>query len=152
MLNTAQPGELEQIPLTNYLWAELRWAARAEGVVHLEDLLLRRVRLGLLRPDGGTGIMTRIRSICQPELGWNDSRWREEEEAYLSLRAHYYGLPPRDTIPSWEPGPRAASQLQISVRKEHDWRIWTGVFSATFVVLLASLTLLFSRRLLRRPA
>jgi len=31
----------------------LRWAARAEAVSHLDDLLLRRVRLGLLLPGGG---------------------------------------------------------------------------------------------------
>jgi glycerol-3-phosphate dehydrogenase len=40
------------IPNTNVLWAELRWAARSEGVVHLDDLLLRRVRLGLLLAAG----------------------------------------------------------------------------------------------------
>ena len=43
------------IPGTETLWAELRWAARAEAVVHLEDLLLRRTRLGLLLRGGGAG-------------------------------------------------------------------------------------------------
>ncbi len=50
LLAAAEPGELEMIPGTRDPWAALRWAARAEGVVHLEDLLLRRVRLGLLLP------------------------------------------------------------------------------------------------------
>ena len=67
------------------LWAELRWAARAEGVVHLEDLLLRRVRLGLLLPQGGLPQMERIRSTVQAELGWDDPRWAAEVERYASL-------------------------------------------------------------------
>jgi glycerol-3-phosphate dehydrogenase len=67
------------------LWAELRWAARNEAVVHLEDLLLRRVRLGLLLPQGGLSIIEKIRLIVQPELRWTDGRWDEEIAAYLAL-------------------------------------------------------------------
>lgn len=64
----AKPGEMKLIPGTQILWAELRWAARAEGVVHLEDLLLRRVRLGLFLPQGGRALLPQIRAMCQPEL------------------------------------------------------------------------------------
>lgn len=85
IFSVAEPGELENIAETPYLWSELRWAARAEGVVHLDDLLLRRVRLGLLLPDGARHQMDRIRKIAQPELGWDDERWREEEQNYLQL-------------------------------------------------------------------
>jgi len=67
------------------LWAELRWAGRNEAVVHLEDLLLRRVRLGLLLPQGGLTIIEKIRLIVQPELRWTDRRWDEEIEAYSAL-------------------------------------------------------------------
>jgi len=81
----AQQGELESIAETPLLWAELRWAARAEGVVHLDDLLLRRVRLGLLLPNGGLDEIKRIRSIVQPELEWNDARWDQEIEEYTQL-------------------------------------------------------------------
>lgn len=98
----AEPGELEPIPGTRTLWAELRWAARAEGVVHLDDLLLRRVRLGLLLPEGGAGQMARIRAICQPELGWNDARWESEEAAYRALWRAAYSLPERALIPDWQ--------------------------------------------------
>ncbi|MBF3046433.1 FAD-dependent oxidoreductase, partial [Pseudomonas aeruginosa] len=35
------------------LWAELAFAAEAELVLHLDDLLLRRTRIGLLLPEGG---------------------------------------------------------------------------------------------------
>ena len=75
------------------LWAELRWAARAEGVVHLGDLLLRRVRLGLLLPRGGLGHMATIRAIVQPELGWDDCRWSAELVAYMRQWRDFYSLP-----------------------------------------------------------
>ena len=85
MLQQANEREREIIPGTGILWLELRWAARQERVVHLEDLLLRRVRLGLLAPDGGSGLMEHIREIVQPELGWDDSQWENEAGRYLKL-------------------------------------------------------------------
>jgi glycerol-3-phosphate dehydrogenase len=88
----AQPGELEQIEHTPYLWSELRWAARDEGVLHLEDLLLRRVRLGLLLRDGARDLLPRIKEIAQPELGWDDQRWDAEQRAYLELWENAYKM------------------------------------------------------------
>jgi glycerol-3-phosphate dehydrogenase len=80
------PGkDLEPIGDTIYSWAELRQAAREEGVVHLDDLLLRRLRLGLLAPNGGLDQMERIRSMVQSELGWDDVRWLAEEQSYAEL-------------------------------------------------------------------
>lgn len=87
------PEELVVIPGTHTLWAELRWAARAEAVNHLDDLLLRRVRLGLLLPTGGLRWAQRIRAICQPELGWDDARWTREEAAYRELWRTAYAPP-----------------------------------------------------------
>jgi glycerol-3-phosphate dehydrogenase len=91
LLKAAQPGELEAIDGSMALWAELRWAARDEGVVHLDDLLLRRVRLGLLLPQGGLALMDRIRAIAQPELGWNDEKWLKEVDDYTHLWNQCYG-------------------------------------------------------------
>jgi len=93
LVDAAQDGELEQIPGTDTLWAELRWAARAEAVEHLDDLLLRRTRIGLLLRGGGAGHMERIRAICQAELAWNDARWEREQAAYAALWARHYSLP-----------------------------------------------------------
>jgi glycerol-3-phosphate dehydrogenase len=94
LLASAQPGELETIaPLAN-IWAELRWAARQEGVLHLDDLLLRRVRLGVLLPNGAVDLLPRIRKIVQPELGWDDQRWQSEEKAYLDIWKTYYSPNP----------------------------------------------------------
>lgn len=89
----AQAGELSTIPGTETLWVELRWAARTEAVVHLQDLLLRRTRLGLLLRGGGMEHLARIRAICQGELGWSDARWAQEQSDYLALWQQQYSLP-----------------------------------------------------------
>jgi len=102
LVTIALPDELALIPNTQTLWAELRWCARAEGVIHLEDLLLRRTRIGLLLPNGGAEYLPRIRQICQRELGWDDAKWEAEEQAYITLWNQHYSLPPRDTIPNWD--------------------------------------------------
>ena len=93
VLAAAKPGELERIPGTETAWAELRWAARAEQVQHLEDLMLRRTRLGLQLRGGGLAHLGRIRTICQKELGWDDQRWEAEQTAYLALWNAHYSLP-----------------------------------------------------------
>jgi glycerol-3-phosphate dehydrogenase len=93
LIAAAQPGELELIPGTQTFWAELRWAARSEAVLHLEDLMLRRTRLGLQLRAGGEAELPRIRSICQCELGWSDARWGESQDAYLALWKSNYSLP-----------------------------------------------------------
>jgi len=97
----ARPGELERVPGGPCLWAEVRWAARAEGVVHLDDVMLRRTRLGLLLPEGGAALLETIGEICQCELGWDDARREEEEAAYRELWRRCYGLPEPETIPDW---------------------------------------------------
>ena len=74
-------------------WAELRQAARAEAVVHLEDLLLRRVRLGILAENGGQAALPGIRAAVAAELGWDDVRWAAEEAAYRATWARCYAPP-----------------------------------------------------------
>jgi glycerol-3-phosphate dehydrogenase len=83
----AETDATERVPLggTPYSPAELRWAARHEHVVHLDDLLLRRTRLGLVAPGGGQALLPQVRAACQAELGWNDEMWQEKERRYLAL-------------------------------------------------------------------
>ncbi|PTQ89419.1 glycerol-3-phosphate dehydrogenase/oxidase [Agitococcus lubricus] len=84
--------ELVFIPETYTLWAELRWALRYEQVVHLDDLLLRRSRLGLLLVDGGLHHIERIKAIALAE-GWTESYWQSELARYQSIWQRYYSLP-----------------------------------------------------------
>lgn len=107
LVEAARPGELEHVPGTSTLWAELRWAARAEGVVHLQDLLLRRVRVGLLLPDGGEDHLESVRAICAEELGWDEHRWKDEANRYLHLWQNHYGPPPEGGVPAQAEPPAA---------------------------------------------
>ena len=102
LVAAAQPGEMRTIPGTPVLWAELRWAARAESVLHLDDLLLRRVRLGLFLPYGAADLLPAVRQVCQPELGWDNARWYAEEQAYYQLVQRCYSLPALEAIPDWK--------------------------------------------------
>ncbi|HYO49447.1 MAG TPA: glycerol-3-phosphate dehydrogenase/oxidase [Chloroflexia bacterium] len=101
MAEAAREGEWEVVPQTHTLWAEVRWAARAEAVVHLEDLMLRRTRLGVLLPRGGEALLPQIGAICREELGWEDARWEAEAAEYMALWNASYSLPERATIPDW---------------------------------------------------
>ena len=92
LIDGAGAAELETIPGTRTLWAELRYAAQNEAVVHLEDLMLRRTRIALLLENGGTAILPKIRTICQPLLGWDDEKWRREEQDYLETWQRSYGV------------------------------------------------------------
>lgn len=79
----ASPEDLNPIPDTETLWAELPFVAAHEQVRHLDDLLMRRVRIGLMTPEGGKEHLRRIRSLCESSLPWDDKRWEEEINAYL---------------------------------------------------------------------
>lgn len=94
VLASARASELVLIPGTLNPWAELRYAARAGGIQHLDDLLLRRVRLGVLLPRGGLDHLQRIRAVVQPELGWDDARWQAELDRYMELWQRYYSPAP----------------------------------------------------------
>ena len=120
----AQPGELDIIPGTQTVWAELRWAARAEAVVHLEDLLLRRVRLGILLPEGGAALLPRVQAICQAELGWDDGRWQTEQAAYLALVRGCYSVPEAALVPDWRALLREVKQATRTEEAEEKGGGW----------------------------
>jgi glycerol-3-phosphate dehydrogenase len=90
----AKAAELQPITGTSTLWIELTIAAQHEAVVHLDDLLLRRTRLGLLLPHGALDLMSDIQSLCAPYLDWNAQRWEAEIERYRQLITAHYQLPP----------------------------------------------------------
>jgi len=93
LADAAEEGELAYIPHTQTTWAELRWAARWEKVEKLEDLMLRRVRLGLLMEEGGAAILDEVETICRPELGWSQARWETEVANYHKLWRSSYSIP-----------------------------------------------------------
>ena len=95
LLELAHDDDLAYVTDSNTIWAEIRFAAHYEQVIHLDDLLLRRTRLGLILPDGAMSplISNRIKQICQQELGWDEQKWQKEVERYQDLWQRYYHLP-----------------------------------------------------------
>ena len=71
--------------------------AQHESVHHLDDLLLRRTRLGLVRPQGAQALLPRIQPLIQSELAWDDARWQQEVMRYQAIISAYYQVPPEAT-------------------------------------------------------
>ena len=92
-----QTRSIEEMSLagTRYSVARARWAARHEQVVHLDDLMLRRTRLGLVTPEGGRELLPKLAAVCREELKWTDEQWREEEQRYLRIWARDHAPVPR---------------------------------------------------------
>ena len=95
LLELAHDEDMAYVTDSNTIWAEIRFAARHEQVIHLDDLLLRRTRLGLILPHGAMTplISTRLKQICQQELGWDEQKWQQEVVRYQDLWQRYYHLP-----------------------------------------------------------
>ena len=93
-LVASPPAEYQPISGYGASLADLRWVMRHESVHHLDDLLLRRTRLGLVVPEGGSAFLAHIRPFVQEELNWTASRWDEEAARYLAGWKKTYGVPP----------------------------------------------------------
>ncbi len=97
IVKTANAEDLTTIAGTHTLWAELPYVAQNEQIRHLGDLMLRRVRIGLLTPDGGKAYLKRIQRLCKKAVPWDRRRWREEISIYLAQWNHAHALPIRRT-------------------------------------------------------
>lgn len=84
---------LNTISYSKHLWAELVWAAKYEQIQHLDDLLLRRTRLGNVLPNGAVDHLVNIKNICGKELGWSEEKWHQEVCRYQYIWQQYYSLP-----------------------------------------------------------
>ncbi|KZL05418.1 Aerobic glycerol-3-phosphate dehydrogenase [Pseudovibrio axinellae] len=77
----------------SYLWAELEWAAMHEDVVHLDDLLLRRTRIGLVLYEGGKALTGELEAGLRDKLGWSMEKWQDEWSRYQKIWQDHYSLP-----------------------------------------------------------
>jgi len=62
--------------------AEVRAHCRWNAVLHLEDLLLRRVRLGMWDPETAVAVLPALRPVLRRELGWSYKDWQREREQF----------------------------------------------------------------------
>ena len=95
-----QPELADKVMTSDTIFAELVYACETQSVAHLDDLLLRRTRLGLVLPKGGASVMDRIKSVCFDILPWDDIEWQREVDRYLSIIATHYSLPESQDKPS----------------------------------------------------
>lgn len=93
ILNSPNKDDLTFVPGTSTLWAEIAYVAANEQVKHLSDLILRRVRIGLLLPNGGMAHFERIEKLCKSALSWDDSRWNIETKRYIEEWQDHYAPP-----------------------------------------------------------
>jgi glycerol-3-phosphate dehydrogenase len=84
----ADPGLAE--PLADghpYLRAEVAYAVTHEDALHVEDVLMRRVRLFIESADSGTGVADEVSAIMGRLLGWSRRKRAAEARRYLELVA-----------------------------------------------------------------
>ncbi|MVA76928.1 FAD-dependent oxidoreductase [Auraticoccus sp. F435] len=77
-------------PLTRapaYLRVEVAFAVQYEGSLHLEDILLHRLRIDHEARDRGLSAVDEVLAIAVPLLGWDEDRQRAEVEAYRARLA-----------------------------------------------------------------
>lgn len=60
------------------LWGELPFVSADPSIRHLDDILLRRVRMGMVLRNGGADLLPRIEPLIRPVLRWSEAQWREE--------------------------------------------------------------------------
>ena len=65
-----------------FLRAEVAWAVTHEGAAHLDDVLLRRVRLDIEHRDRGLGAAAEVLAVMAPLLGWSAAEVETERAAY----------------------------------------------------------------------
>ncbi len=76
---------LEPLPVADsYLKAEVVYATREEGALHLEDVLVRRSHINIEVQDRGRAAAPVVADLMAKELGWSDEQRDAELEAYLT--------------------------------------------------------------------
>lgn len=70
-----------------YMGADVAFACRYEGALHLEDILIQRVRLNSTTPDRGASAVDEVAAIAAPLLGWDADRTQAEKANYKARAA-----------------------------------------------------------------
>jgi len=67
-----------------YLKVEAAYAAAAEGALHLEDILARRMRISIEYPHRGVDCAREVAEVVAPILGWSAEDIDREVATYLA--------------------------------------------------------------------
>ena len=85
---------LAALPDGQQLLGQLQWVLDNEMVVHLDDLLLRRTRIGNLISNGGRNQLPEWQALICSALEWDEARWQRELTRYGEIIDQYYSVPP----------------------------------------------------------
>lgn len=89
-LGESRPEERRPLlPGSDLSLAEVRVHLRYGAMVHLGDLLLRRVRAGLWQPALAAELPALLRPLLREELGWDGARIAAEEESFAAELAAF---------------------------------------------------------------
>jgi glycerol-3-phosphate dehydrogenase len=67
-----------------YLKVEAAYAAAAEGALHLEDILARRMRISIEYPHRGVDCAREVAEVVAPMLGWSEADIKREVDIYTA--------------------------------------------------------------------
>jgi len=98
LVGMSDTEDLRRIPELKSHWAELAFNARREQVEHLDDLLLRRTRLGMLLADGGLSEIDKVKQLTQGELPWTEEEWQGEISRYQEIYRKAYSPNPESSM------------------------------------------------------
>ena len=93
LANDSSLEDQQNLGDTEFSLAECRWAVQHEAVEHLDDLLLRRTRLGMCLPNGGINLYPALKDIFLSNGSWDDERWQKEVNRYEKIWKNHYSLP-----------------------------------------------------------
>ena len=80
LIRGASREELEGLDeMPDLCRAEIREYLRHGAVLHLDDLFIRRLRVGMWQPALVPCLLPRLEDLIRHETGWDHRRWREEE-------------------------------------------------------------------------
>ncbi|USD35998.1 FAD-dependent oxidoreductase [Ferrimonas sp. SCSIO 43195] len=79
---------------STYTWSQLAHAAEQQGIRHLDDLLLRRTRLGLTLGQELLRYQEPILELCQHHLGWSEQHCHSQWQRFWSIWHSFYSPQP----------------------------------------------------------
>lgn len=86
-----QEQDYQEIENYGFSIADCKWAIEYEQVEHLDDLLFRRTRLGLLCDNDE--LINKLVNLLQQALWWDETQKQNEIARYKNICDSYYRLP-----------------------------------------------------------
>ena len=81
---------LSLIPGTATYLAEIAIASNDKTIKHLDDLMMRRLSIGMVLPYGGTEIIDKVKELSNENLKWNQEKWGFEIKRYKDIYNKFF--------------------------------------------------------------